>query len=261
MAGRAERSFFDIMKDALVALGVNVAFREFMKKNATSVPEEIGKKVTEQTRDDLLEEFRLLLPSQKDNLLRRHKRAVEDLREQRFVALLCKIQKDHRRETLIWLNGLDDEEFESMLYLLEDNAAMAWIQGFRSGVGRMTRRDIETFKQGFVTIFGKGAAILKDLDERAAPPVRRLTDWLEKSHENVKDHLSFRTEFFDDIKGQRTGFKTRYDEHLIGWGHWVGSTVLFRPELRFDHAYDAHPYDNGTRKSQFMFACDAIFFF
>jgi len=76
-----------------------------------------------------------------------------------------------------------------------------------------------------------------------------------------KDYLSFRTEFFDDIKGQRTGFKTRYDEHLIGWGHWVGSTVLFRPELRFDHAYDAHPYDNGTRKSQLMFACDAIFFF
>jgi hypothetical protein len=76
-----------------------------------------------------------------------------------------------------------------------------------------------------------------------------------------KDYLSFRTEFFDDIKGQRTGFKTRYSEHLIGWGHWVGSTVLFRPELRFDHAYDATPYDNGTRHSQLMFACDAIFFF
>jgi hypothetical protein len=76
-----------------------------------------------------------------------------------------------------------------------------------------------------------------------------------------KDYLTFRTEFFDDLAGQRTGFKTRYSEHLIGWGHWVGSTVLFRPELRFDHAYDATPYDNGTRHSQFMLACDAIFFF
>jgi hypothetical protein len=41
----------------------------------------------------------------------------------------------------------------------------------------------------------------------------------------------------------------------------VRSTVLFRPELRFDHAFDASPYDNGTRRSQLMFACDAIFFF
>jgi hypothetical protein len=76
-----------------------------------------------------------------------------------------------------------------------------------------------------------------------------------------KDYLSFRTEFFDDLRGQRTGFKTRYSEHLIGWGHWVGSTVLFRPELRYDHSYDALAYDNGTKKNQFMFACDAIFFF
>ncbi len=76
-----------------------------------------------------------------------------------------------------------------------------------------------------------------------------------------RDYLSFRTEFFDDLKGQRTGFKTRYDEHLIGWGHWVGTTALFRPEVRFDHAYDANPYDNGTRHCQLMFACDLIFFY
>jgi hypothetical protein len=76
-----------------------------------------------------------------------------------------------------------------------------------------------------------------------------------------RDYLSLRNEYLDDIRGQRTGFKTRYTEHSIGWGHWVGTTVLFRPELRFDRSYDTAAYDNGTRKNQFMLAGDIIFFF
>jgi hypothetical protein len=75
------------------------------------------------------------------------------------------------------------------------------------------------------------------------------------------DYLTIRNEYFDDMKGQRTGFKTQYTEHLIGWGHWVGSTVLFRPELRFERAYDMKVYDNGTKQNQLTFACDAILFF
>jgi len=45
------------------------------------------------------------------------------------------------------------------------------------------------------------------------------------------------------------------------WGHWVGSTVLLRPELRFDHAFDRAAYDNGTRRNQFQLAMDLIFKF
>lgn len=75
------------------------------------------------------------------------------------------------------------------------------------------------------------------------------------------DYITFRNEYFDDIKGQRTGFKTRYSEHLIGWGHWVGSTVVIRPELRFERAYDTTAYNNGTKKNQLTFACDMILFF
>ena len=42
----------------------------------------------------------------------------------------------------------------------------------------------------------------------------------------------------------------------------IGSvTVLFRPELRFERAYDTLVYDNGARKNQLMFACDVILFF
>jgi hypothetical protein len=76
-----------------------------------------------------------------------------------------------------------------------------------------------------------------------------------------KDSLILRNEYFDDIKGQRTGFKTTYTEHDVSWNHWIGTTVVFRPELRYEHAYDAPAYDNGTKKSQLMFAADMIWFY
>ncbi len=84
-----------------------------------------------------------------------------------------------------------------------------------------------------------------------------------------RNYLTIRNEFFDDMNGQRTGTKTRYSEHLVGFGHWVGTTVLFRPELRFEHSYDAPAYDSpclpcgspGTKKSQLTASADVIFFF
>jgi hypothetical protein len=76
-----------------------------------------------------------------------------------------------------------------------------------------------------------------------------------------KNFISVRNEYFDDIRGQRTGYKTTYTEHTISWNHWIGSTIVFRPELRYEHAYDAPAYNNGTKKSQLMFAGDIIFFY
>jgi hypothetical protein len=73
---------------------------------------------------------------------------------------------------------------------------------------------------------------------------------------SAKSYLSLRNEFFNDIVGQRTGFKTRYTEHAISWNHWIGTTVLLRPELRYEHAYDFPAYDGGTSKNQFMAAGD-----
>jgi len=55
--------------------------------------------------------------------------------------------------------------------------------------------------------------------------------------------------------------KTIYTEHMISWNHWIGSTLVFRPELRFEHAYDAPAYDSGTKKSQLILAADLIRFY
>jgi hypothetical protein len=76
-----------------------------------------------------------------------------------------------------------------------------------------------------------------------------------------KDFISLRNEYFDDLKGQRTGFKTPYVEDGISWNHWIGSTLVFRPEIRFEHAFDMAAYNTGTKKTQVMFAGDFIFFF
>jgi Putative beta-barrel porin-2, OmpL-like. bbp2 len=78
---------------------------------------------------------------------------------------------------------------------------------------------------------------------------------------SAKNYISIRTDFLDDRKGQRTGFATKYSEHTFMWGHWVGNTVLFRPELRYEHSYDTRAYDAGIKANQLTFAMDVIFKF
>jgi len=91
-------------------------------------------------------------------------------------------------------------------------------------------------------------------------PETAVLNYTEKQF-SEKNYLTIRNEFFDDIRGQRTGTKTRYSEHLLGWGHWIGTTVLLRPELRFEHSYDQAAYDLGNKKNQLTLAADAIYFF
>ena len=76
-----------------------------------------------------------------------------------------------------------------------------------------------------------------------------------------RNSMTLRNEVFDDLKGQRTGYKSRFSEHDIGWNHWIGTTLVFRPEVRYEHSYDVPAYNNGTKKSQAMFAADMIWFF
>jgi hypothetical protein len=105
-----------------------------------------------------------------------------------------------------------------------------------------------------------GAICNNDYEVTCFAPDYAVVNYMEYQA-SKHDYFSIRNEFFDDFRGQRTGFKTRYTEHMIGWGHWVGTTVLFRPEIRFERAYDAPAYDNGTKKNQLTFASDVIVFF
>ena len=95
---------------------------------------------------------------------------------------------------------------------------------------------------------------------RCTAPEWAMVNYVERQL-SAKNYVSIRSDFLDDLKGQRTGFKTRYAEETLMWGHWVGSTVLFRPEIRFDRALDRRAYDDGTRQNQFQLAMDVIFKF
>ena len=93
--------------------------------------------------------------------------------------------------------------------------------------------------------------------------------WAAVNYLNYKvsksDFITLRNEYFDDQAGQRTGTKTRYSTHGVGWGHWFNlwgeNSALFRHEIRYEHAYDAPAYDLGTKKNQLMLAADLILFY
>lgn len=99
-------------------------------------------------------------------------------------------------------------------------------------------------------------------------PEQAVVNYVERQF-SKHNYMTIRNEFVDDVAGQRTGTKTKYSEHLFGWGHWIGTTVLLRPEIRFEHSYTRPAYDSpclpcglpGTKKSQLTIASDAIFFF
>lgn len=75
-----------------------------------------------------------------------------------------------------------------------------------------------------------------------------------------KDYLSIRNDLMNDAQANRTGFKTMYTSHTIGYVHYFTDLVRIRPEVRFERAWadGVTPYDNGTKQNQFTAAMDLI---
>jgi len=74
-----------------------------------------------------------------------------------------------------------------------------------------------------------------------------------------KDFLSLRPlDILDDQKGERSGFATTYVSYTVGVTHHFNELISTRPEVRYEYAWSARPWDNGTRRGQLMFAIDAI---
>ena len=64
-----------------------------------------------------------------------------------------------------------------------------------------------------------------------------IVNYIEHNFWKNTASLNIRNEIVDDIKGQRTGTPGYYEEHMVGFDFWVGSTVTFRPELSYTHAF------------------------
>jgi hypothetical protein len=75
------------------------------------------------------------------------------------------------------------------------------------------------------------------------------------------DNLTLRTEFYDDMKGQRTGYATRYIDIAAGWQHWMGPQVELRPEIGYYRSPDVAAFDNGTARRLWFFGGDIVWHF
>src|SRR5216684_4335720 len=74
-----------------------------------------------------------------------------------------------------------------------------------------------------------------------------------------EDFLSIRPlDILDDKKGERTGFPTTYASWTVGVTHRFNELISTRPEVRYEYASSARPWDNGRRRGQLMFAIDAL---
>lgn len=107
---------------------------------------------------------------------------------------------------------------------------------------------------------GANAAYCLPGEQRCTASEYAVVNFLQKEL-SLHDFMSFRSDFLDDKKGQRTGYATRYSENTIMWCHWIGTTVQIRPEFRFERAWDRKAYDNGRRQNQITVASDLIFHF
>jgi len=73
--------------------------------------------------------------------------------------------------------------------------------------------------------------------------------------------VGFRSDLLNDKKGQRTGIPGKYTENTLYMTRYFGSTIMFRPELRFDHSWDRPGYNNGTARNQLFLGGDLIYKF
>jgi hypothetical protein len=71
-------------------------------------------------------------------------------------------------------------------------------------------------------------------------PEWAITNYVEHNFHHDQASLNIRSEVVGDIKGQRTGTPGIYEEHMVGFDFWAGSTVTFRPELSYIRSFS--PY-------------------
>jgi hypothetical protein len=77
---------------------------------------------------------------------------------------------------------------------------------------------------------------------------------------NSRDVVSFRTDYLNDPRGERSGFPTAYGTLTLGVVHKFNPVFMIRPEIRTEKAFrpGVTPYDNGTKAYQSTFGLDAI---
>jgi Putative beta-barrel porin-2, OmpL-like. bbp2 len=67
-----------------------------------------------------------------------------------------------------------------------------------------------------------------------------------------RDYFTIRNEWWNDARGERTGFATNYSSHTIGISHQFNDLLMIRPEIGFYHSYDVPAFDLGKSNNLLM---------
>jgi hypothetical protein len=118
-------------------------------------------------------------------------------------------------------------------------------------------REVPAINGPIQPVVGANPAYCDSGQVRCFAPEWAAVNYLQREM-SPHDYISIRNDVLDDLRGQRTGYKTLYSEHSIAWGHWISDLITIRPELRFDRAYDMPAFNFGTKQNQFTFAVDLI---
>jgi len=74
---------------------------------------------------------------------------------------------------------------------------------------------------------------------------------------NHLNNLTLRGEYYNDIDGQRTGYKAYYTDIGLGWQHWLSPQIEFRPEFTY-YTSSIPAFDLGTKEYERVFSGDVI---
>ncbi len=144
-----------------------------------------------------------------------------------------------------WYHKINEHwhtDTEGWYQYMRDTPNMYW---YNSGVAPTKSTPWPEHTAAGVTLnFG---AVCKDprLPASAQPaycyaPEWAVTNYVEHDFWNHQASLNIRNEVVNDIKGQRTGTPGYFEEHMVGFDFWAGSTVTFRPEVSYTHTFS--PY-------------------
>ena len=175
----ASSSFWEFMKELGIAFGADIAYEKIRKRAGEKTGDVIADVVFVDKRGELLKNIAALDPASVNNIIRRHKVAIDNLTENRFAKLLCKIPENGRSEVLKWLNNVDDAEFWQMLELLENDAIAQYLNRFVRHCKNTLGEDASSTKTKLVNVAGMFDAFAAT---HVAPVLGSLNEILEARH-------------------------------------------------------------------------------
>jgi len=174
------------------------------------------------------------------------------------------ISNDQKDSIYAGINGLNNEHFG---YNNIQMVVQTWTHKFSERFWSSTESWYMWQKDSPIA----GSALANQLTAEgfvpsgAFPTAHYASEWALLNYLNYRlagnTFASFRSEYFNDKDGQRTGFATPYVENTVGLTWWPDELITVRPELRYERALIGTPYDNGTKSHQRTLGMDVIFHF